>query len=309
MGHSLIMKSVFFFGTGLALCLLGLGQWERSANAHAILEYPAPRPSSNPGNTTGPCGPYAVASPTVLQAGSTITLTWEETIHHAGNFQFYFAPSTVTSQQTILPLGLPSPTPSILPLYAVAQTFANSDNLPHQYSASVKLPETPCANCTLQMYQVNSDGVGGATYPAPSAGVVYYSSCADIELTAGPVPSGTPSAIPSAVPSATPAPTPAPTPSNCTTLAPTWTNVNATIIQPLCISCHMSATVANGNTSFATYAQTLQSVDVTDPTQSLMYQLTEEGPSGGGMPVTAPGLTTAQESLMLQWIQSGAPNN
>lgn len=273
------------------------------AQGHAILTFPPPRPGSDAGNTSGPCGPYATASPTVLQAGSTVTITWDETIHHGGNFQFYFAPSTVTSQQNILPLGVPSPVPTSNLLYQVAQSFTNSNNLPHHYSAQLTLPNSPCTHCTLQMYQVNSDIVGGANYPTSPNNVVYYFSCADIQLT---------SAAASPTPSPSPSPSPSPTLASCAapSTPATFTNVNSMIIQPMCISCHATATSANANFSFATYAGVLSAVNLANPTQSLIYQLTEEGPQGGGMPPSPnTALTPAQESLLLRWIQAGAPNH
>ncbi len=81
------------------------------------------------------------------------------------------------------------------------------------------------------------------------------------------------------------------------------------IIQPLCISCHQTATAANGNSSLSTYAGVFATVNTADPPQSMIYQLTEEGPAGFGMPPSGAALTPAQELLLLNWIRAGAPNN
>jgi hypothetical protein len=77
----------------------------------------------------------------------------------------------------------------------------------------------------------------------------------------------------------------------------------------MCISCHQTATVTNQNTQFSNYAGVFATVNLSDPAHSLIYELTLEGPAGGGMPVAGPALTPAQESMLLQWIQDGAPNN
>lgn len=293
----------------LSLCFcLAMGSifgFIHHASAHAIIEFPAARPGSGPGNQTGPCGgPFAVASPTVIQAGSTITVTWEETIHHSGNFQFYFAPTTVTTQTGVLPMGIPSPIPSSSLLYAVPQTFTNSNTLPHQYTAQIKMPSTPCSNCTIQFFQVNSDVVAGTpTYPTPAQSPVYYFSCADVQLTAGAV------AAPAPSPSVCVTPSPSPSATLSPVFSPTFTNVNAQIIQPLCISCHTTGNISNQNVSLANYAGVLATTNTANPPQSLIYQLTQEGPTNGGMPLSGQGLTAAQELLLLQWIQAGAPNN
>lgn len=278
------------------LAMIGL-----RAHAHARLESPIPR-STDSGITTGPCGTDPHTAPNVYQAGQQITINWEETIHHTGSFHIFFSPANDAN----LSMGA---TAGVNQLYQVPQTFTD-DNVPHFYTATITLPNTTCSDCTIQLVQYNTDN--------PSS-TVYYFSCADVQLTAPP-PTGTPAPSPGPSPSPSPSPTPVPvqappptcplhnptptpTPSPTATVA-TFTAVNTTIIQPLCISCH-STSVASDGYSFSTYAGVLAAVNVADPTASLIYSVT----SDGAMPENGTPLTAAQESLLLQWIQAGAPNN
>jgi hypothetical protein len=276
-----------------------------NALAHAILAFPPPRPGSNPGNQSGPCGGTVSTTSTQVQIGATFILQYTGTIEHHGNFQFYLVPGTVTTGGG-LPNGLPSPVPTPTLLYATPQSYAGNV-LPHAYTAAVTIPSTLAPGpYTLQMFQVNTDPVSGSpVYPVnaggqPLAGIVYYFNCADVTLT-------------TTAPSPTPSTTPTPTPTNACTVnppaTPTFTNVNNLIIQPYCIGCHAVATTTNQNTQFSDYAGVFAVVNVAVPTQSLIYELTEEGPAGGGMPESGTALSPALEALLLQWIQAGAPNN
>ncbi len=60
------------------------------AQAHSLLTTPFPPRSQNSGITTGPCGTDPHTTPVAAQAGSTVTIHWEETIHHTGHFEFGF---------------------------------------------------------------------------------------------------------------------------------------------------------------------------------------------------------------------------
>ncbi len=139
----------------------------------------APR-SNNAGIKTGPCGGFAkISTPPTLNAGSTFTVTWEETINHPGRYEFYF--SKAGDANFVL-------------LKTVPDT-QDGGGLPHQYSTTVTLPNETCTGCTLQMIQVMTEN--------PASPSLYF-SCADMIL----IPSG-------ATPSPTPTPghmTPTPTP-------------------------------------------------------------------------------------------------
>lgn len=119
-----------------------------------------PPRTNNAGIKNGPCGGIArTVTPTVLQRGSTITVTWEETVNHPGRFEFYFSPANDANWVF---------------LKSVVDN-QNDTNLPHQFSTTLTLPNQDCAACTIQMIQVMTE-----TNPAS----LYY-SCADIVLQGG----------------------------------------------------------------------------------------------------------------------------
>lgn len=127
--------------------------------------------STNSGIKSGPCGGLArTATPKIFQAGSNLTVQWEETINHPGRFEIYFSPAADAS----------------FTLLKSVTDIQDDGNTPHSYSTSITLPNTACTDCTLQLIQVMTEN--------PSSPTLYY-SCADIQLTSG---------------SASPTPTPAP---------------------------------------------------------------------------------------------------
>jgi hypothetical protein len=125
----------------------------------------------------------------VFQAGQTVTVEWEETIKHTGEFRIYFA----TANDAPLFTGTAT---TLQPLVVVPQVPARP--VVAAYSAQITFPNTPCTACTLQLIQVMLDN-------HPTAPTYYY-SCADVTLVAagGPAPNPTP------LPSATPLPSPTP---------------------------------------------------------------------------------------------------
>jgi hypothetical protein len=145
----------------------------------------APR-STNAGIKTGPCGGFArIAAPPTLNAGSTLRVTWEETIDHPGRFEIYFSNAGMAGFV-------------LLKTVIDNQTGAGSGPTPHQYFTDITLPNVTCTDCTLQLIQVMTEN--------PLSPSLYY-SCADMVL----VPNGTtpsPTPMPSPTPGATPAPTP-----------------------------------------------------------------------------------------------------
>ena len=153
------------------------------AVAHARLKASAgvaPR-STSAGIKTGPCGPAPrVVSPPVLNAGSTLTVNWDETIQHPGRFEISI--SQGNDQNFVL-------------VKTVQDTQDRTNDLPHSYSTTITLPNTQCTNCTLQLIQVMTEN--------PSSPSLYY-SCADFSLVGGTAPSPTPAATPD--PNATPEP-------------------------------------------------------------------------------------------------------
>lgn len=107
---------------------------------------------------SGPCGGLArTATPTILQAGQTITVNWEETVNHPGHFEFRFSPAAETD-------------------WVLLKSIADGQNAgatPHQYSTQLTLPSMACTDCTIQLIQVMEENPVNPSY---------YYSCADIVL-------------------------------------------------------------------------------------------------------------------------------
>ncbi|MEK6627742.1 MAG: SCE4755 family polysaccharide monooxygenase-like protein [Bdellovibrionota bacterium] len=123
-----------------------------------------PPRNNNAGIKIGPCGGVPrTATPKVLQAGSTVTIQWEETINHPGRFEFYFSPAGDANFQ----------------LLKTVIDDQNNNLTPHQYTTSITLPNVTCTACTFQMIQVMTEN--------PLNPSLYF-SCADIQLTAAGVP-------------------------------------------------------------------------------------------------------------------------
>lgn len=168
------------------LLLLLLTSSEVFAHARLKSNSATPPRNNNAGLKSGPCGGIArTNSPTTLNAGDTITLEWEETVQHPGYYLFSF--SEANDQNFVLLLNVPD-------------TQDTSNDLPHQYSATITVPNVNCEACTLQMIQVMTEN--------PASPRNYY-SCADIRIVGA---SGTPTPIPTPIVGPTPFPTPIPTP-------------------------------------------------------------------------------------------------
>lgn len=126
----------------LLLTLLSLVSSLLWAHARLDTEGVVPPRSANAGIKTGPCGADPVGTPTPFHAGSTIIVSWVETIDHPGEYRLSFSPA---NDANFVLLGNPIPD-------------TQDDGLtPHYYSTTVTLPEEPCAQCTLQLIQVMTD--------------------------------------------------------------------------------------------------------------------------------------------------------
>jgi len=159
--------------------LLGLAMTAAAvtpAAAHVELTYPKPR--SKDAIKTGPCGQAgSTRSSTVteLAPGSTITVTWDETVPHEGHYRIAFDDSgqdfpvpkqiDTVDGRTVLADGIPDP-----------------DDSTDKFSAKVTLPDIECDNCTLQLIQVMS--TAPSNWPASSM----YFTCADLRLKRGATP-------------------------------------------------------------------------------------------------------------------------
>lgn len=135
--------------------------------------------------------------------GSTITVTWAETINHPGYYRIAFQPNGETF--TIPPAsngdavvgGVPQP--GNMPTEdRTGQTDATTgamilkDRIPDgTLTTDITLPNMECNNCTLQFMQVMIDK---PLYTVDAASDDIYFNCADIVLTANPQPPATPDA-------------------------------------------------------------------------------------------------------------------
>lgn len=101
----------------------------------------------------------------------------------------------------------------------------------------------------------------------------------------------------------TPTPPPTPPPGNGGLIDPTFTNVNNIILSQRCVGCHTSNNSPGGG--YATYQQTLVTVNVGNPASSPLYQSV----LNNRMPKNSAPLDASEKKLILDWITAGARNN
>ena len=163
-----------------------------TASAHIELIDPPPR-YQLPANKSCPCGDgdsnrvcdttaaethddNRSTTVTQLEAGSTITITAEEYVDHAGRMRVAFDNEGA---------DLTDFNANILADESDPLDGTISQATPHTWTFDVQVPNTPCDNCTLQVIQVmNVDTATPVADPAPAS--TYY-TCADIQI----VPAGT----------------------------------------------------------------------------------------------------------------------
>jgi hypothetical protein len=164
--------------TGVLAALLAAVLAPGVAQAHTVLLDPPPRdPNQIKVFPCGGAGPIAAGSAqrTVFQAGSTITVQFNEFVQHPGYFRIAFSDNGLDGfdDHVLVPM--------------IADT--NGSN----YTVQVPLPSTPCDNCSIQLIQCMD-----ATLPPVSSCSNYY-SCADVILQ-GPAGPGAPDAGPPPAP-------------------------------------------------------------------------------------------------------------
>ena len=161
-------------GFAFAFTMLGA---PRAAAAHSLLVNPPPLIADDSAKS-GPCGCYFGAGPedptddataskcpanyttTQLVAGSQLQVSWKETVNHDGAFRLAFSPTPVDS---VVKADLDA---SVLYEKPDTNTVAGTT-----ITATITVPDTPCASCTLQLRQLMT----GAAKP-------YYWSCAAIKI-------------------------------------------------------------------------------------------------------------------------------
>lgn len=169
------------------------------AVAHMALEEPLPRypTDGNTDNKACPCGvgdsnrlcddPTDWSDPdrsfdvTTYAPGETITLTWRETIGHAGRWRVAFdrdgADMADFNANILLDIENPPGTTG---------NVSQGD----LWEVTVTLPDEPCDNCTLQLVQM-MDGNTVDPVPDPAGRSSYY-QCADIVIEGEPLDTGDP---------------------------------------------------------------------------------------------------------------------
>lgn len=144
--------------TGIKSCPCGMGSSNRICNVA--------QDGSDPNRATDRVS--------VFEAGSTITVRFEEYVDHAGRFRIAFDPDGADVEDFNANILLDVPDPD--------QVTGNTDE-PGVWELEVKLPDVTCDNCTLQLIQVmNDDTETPVKDPSPYS--TYY-ACADIRLVAG----------------------------------------------------------------------------------------------------------------------------
>jgi hypothetical protein len=188
------------------------------AAAHIGLHHPPSRYGDHV-LKTGPCGIAGGArsdNVTVLEAGSSLEVVWDEYIDHPGHFRISFdADGDDDFVDPPCLSGCNSRAPGI-------QLYSNEavllDGIPDTPGggvgrARITLPDVECERCTLQVIQVMYDK---PPYVLPGDDIYYQ--CADLVLrrSVSPTPAPTASQTPTATPTPTPPATPVPPPPTAT---------------------------------------------------------------------------------------------
>jgi mono/diheme cytochrome c family protein len=142
----------------------------------------------------------------------------------------------------------------------------------------------------------------------PPGGTLAESSLQTLEDWIGQLAHAAPSPSPSPSPSPVP-PMPEPPPTSSPSLDGPVTvdfkTISSLILIPKCVSCHRYGH-SDGGIRYDTYISTMQTVNKTDPTNSLLYIDIQSG----RMPINPmERLTAAEVDMILKWIQAGAPDN
>ena len=141
------------------------------AHAHIALVSPAPRYADL---KAGPCGKGTqdarTSNVTKLKPGSTITVTWKETIGHPGHYRIAFDPNGTGLFKDPTSFTDVAMTPGVLVNNIADKTGTQT------YTQQVTLPNVECTNCTLQVIQVMTDKA-----PYGDGNDLYY-QCVDLVL-------------------------------------------------------------------------------------------------------------------------------
>jgi hypothetical protein len=145
--------------------------------AHIQLQSPTARyKQDNNGLKDGPCGSGTASNVvTPLVPGQNLTVTWKESISHAGHYRIALSANDTDFTE---PDSLTVPT--TLPEWDLADGIQDKTGT-QTYNQVVKIPDKECPACVLQLLQVMSTGTDG-TNTGPFSGV--YHACADVSILA-----------------------------------------------------------------------------------------------------------------------------
>lgn len=175
-------------GTYSVLTLLGM---TATASAHIHLTYPKSRTDLPTGDQKEQhCGnPLYVRADnptrtTTFAPGSTITVTWDETIDHPGYFRIALQPDGEIFPIPDVPEGGGFPTENRTgQIDEATGAIIIADAIPDgRVNMPIQLPDIECTNCTLQFIQMMTDK---PPYTTDLNSDDIYFNCADISLVAG----------------------------------------------------------------------------------------------------------------------------
>ncbi|HEX7508988.1 MAG TPA: SCE4755 family polysaccharide monooxygenase-like protein [Polyangia bacterium] len=149
----------------------------RLAEAHIRLTSPTARyVQDDNGLKIGPCGSgTATGTVTPIVPGQTLTVTWKESVSHAGHYRIALsANASDFTEPTNLTI------PATLPSWDLADGIQDKTGT-QTYSQAVQIPNTECPACVLQLLQIMSAGTDG-TNSGTFSGV--YHACADVAISA-----------------------------------------------------------------------------------------------------------------------------
>lgn len=164
----------------IALLVCGLAvTYAARANAHSLLNGPAPRDQRDGYKDGSACGVgFDAAQPlTSYTSGQTVNVQWLETVDHPGCFLIELS---VAGDQDFQIVGRKSHSNPPLPESATSAE-------PRHWSLDVTLPAVTCSGCTLRLRQLmlDADVTADACTPVGAAPGSIYTTCANITLAAG----------------------------------------------------------------------------------------------------------------------------
>lgn len=160
----------------IVLYACGLLMFPAAAGAHFSLVYPSARYPDQFGEPCGRNPDTGRDNVTVLQSGSSLTISATQTIGHPGYFRVSF---DADGQNDFV-------NPPFYGVFYIAPSVL-LDNIPvppasAPLSVTITLPNIECSNCTLQVLEVLSDH-----YPPWGDGDDLHYQCADLVLVSGPM--------------------------------------------------------------------------------------------------------------------------